>query len=317
MFATNWVRRKLSLLFHQIDNISVSDDCYYLVNMFDDIHAYFYESVLETYREYVGIKSSSQARPKELKRAAVNMASILYHLREQVPGELKKHRNALSQREPNYSLIGDIANVSKHKTIDRNSPRITDAENIFEAVVITQYRDDQGPYDHITKSVFATLDDKTTVDLHLVIVSVLNMWLEEFEQAGIIDHIQPFSLHSNRLPQRGEGLGNASITSIAGVRINQTFKFQKYNYETKNIELIDLTDWRFEGRIYERKYDITLNFVPKNNGSESPGLKMNLTLNGEQYNAIQECETDVKKMQLLAQIAQEQGKWPSSVLSGN
>ena len=278
--------------------------------MFDDIHAYFHENVLAAYSKYVRIKSSTQSKPRELLRATVGVASTLYHLREHMPDRFKKSRNELLQREPNYGLIGDIANVSKHRTIDRNDPRITKAENIFEAVVITEYQDDQGPYNHVAKSTFATLNDGTAVDLHIIIVSVLNMWLEEFEQAGIVDNVKSFPIYHERLPQRGES-SSPNVSSIAGVRISQTFKFQKYNYTTDTIDAVDFTDRKVEGFIYQRQYNVTLKVMPKP-GSDAAELNVDLILDGEQYDIMQKCKTDIQKMKLLTRIAQEQGKLPLS-----
>ena len=160
--------------------------------MFHDLKAYFYYNVLSAYSELSKRKKSTKfGRSLDL-RNALNLSTILFHLREHLNENLRNNTKYYINICPDYKIIGDVANASKHRRLTHGKPLLSNAENIYEQVLSTEYRDNQGAFTHIEKSVFIKLDNGVERDLFEIITNVLNMWIREFENHGIIDHIEPF-----------------------------------------------------------------------------------------------------------------------------
>src|SRR5262245_11609619 len=92
--------------------------------MFDDLATYFFENVVRSFEEYLDIKNSGRVGRSRDIRAAVNAAAPLYHLREHLPPSLALSHASVSNHCPDYSLLGDIVNASKHFLLTRGSPQL-------------------------------------------------------------------------------------------------------------------------------------------------------------------------------------------------
>lgn len=272
--------------------------------MFDDINAYFHENILDTYVKYVKVKNSHKAGISNDIRSALNTASALYHLREHLPKDKQKTRVELSMICSDYNLIGDIVNVSKHKTIKNNHPQITKAENIYEQIVITEYKDKDGEYRHIEKSVLVLLDNSVERDLFEIITNVLNMWLDELFNLGLIKKIKPFEIKNAKIPKRRKNADKLSWSIISGVRLHQRYKLQKYNYDKCIIEPIDLTGVHAKFSIFKPLYTLVLSVMDNKTGKE---INLEIIVDEKQKKDIMKIKSDGERMTAFIKLAKEQG----------
>lgn len=63
---------------------------------------------------------------------------------------------------PDYALLRDVVNASKHRHLTRGGEQIVSADSIRELLVVTTYQDEQGEYRNAAKSIEITLIDGTT-----------------------------------------------------------------------------------------------------------------------------------------------------------
>ncbi|MCB9325777.1 MAG: hypothetical protein H6571_18715 [Lewinellaceae bacterium] len=236
--------------------------------MFDDFETYFVENIILPYGEYLKYKRSIKAGNSLLLRATTDYCQKLYHLREHVPEFSTFDLNYLFSICPDYKLVKDVSNVIKHKKITKYVPQISSAEKIFEITINTIYEDNQGEFNHIENAVFAELKDGIEKDLHIVIINVLNMWITELTKRNLIRSGYKKRRISNQMPKRTKNSGRHNIVVTKGIRINKKMKFQRYNYERKIIEPVDLSGASVNLRIYKQLYDVTLSLKNHENGDK-------------------------------------------------
>jgi len=275
--------------------------------MFKNLQAYFNLNILESYKDYIKTKDSATTGKFVDLRQIINLATVLYHFREHFPNDIKKTEKEISQNCPDYSLLGNIANASKHKTITKHNPQISSAENIYEVVYSTTYKDKKGEYQHIEKKVLAKLDDGSERDLFEIITNVLNMWLLELECLGIIKHIEPFVAISNKIPRRTKNSGKLDFlpTQVGETFYGQNFRLQRYNYERGIIEPIDLTNTSVEMNISKPKSPYYISFYCTNNKGEKLYFEIDVDDDQEkQYNRLSKEE----QFKFCLKLAEAQGK---------
>lgn len=222
--------------------------------MFDDLCAYLNENVWESYQAFVEARKSRTAGKSRDLRLAINTATALYHFREHFPKAKRKRRSELAKICPDYDLLGDIVNASKHGQLTQGMPRLDDAESIYELHTSTMYRDELGEYWHAEKSVYARLNDGSERDLYEVLTSVLNMWLVELHSIGAIPYTVPRPIERKiGIPPRSSDTGPAplDLEILQGVRFTHRIRLQKYNYETNQIEPFDLAGGQVKFRMYK------------------------------------------------------------------
>ncbi len=114
--------------------------------MFDDLAAYFYENVALAFTTYRDIRNDRvHGRSKDL-RAALVAAAALFHFHEHIPAPRKETRAAIAAKCPDFDLLGDIVNASKHRDLTQGNPRVNSAEDIYEQVVLASFEDAEGEY---------------------------------------------------------------------------------------------------------------------------------------------------------------------------
>jgi len=271
--------------------------------MFDDFKAYFQENIISSYLDYIKVKNSKKAGISNDLKSATNAATNLYHLREHLPSSVSKTRSELSLICPDYDLLGDIVNATKHKKIKNNNPQVSDAKNIFEQIVVTEYQDKLGPFSHKEKCVIVKLNDGTERDLFEILTNVINMWLKVLNKANLIDSVKQFSLKPKRLPRRSKQNQKLDLQLIKGIRFRQVYKMQKYNYSTGQAEPIDLSDKKFEMRIYKPQFDVSMELTD-NNGEK---IKLDIQVDKIQKRKLESLKTDQSRLRLFMKMAKEQG----------
>ncbi|WP_133300279.1 hypothetical protein [Paraburkholderia lacunae] len=215
--------------------------------MFDDLAAYFYENVVQSFDEYRDAKASGVAGRSNDIRKALIAASALFHLREHLPSGCKMSRFKAERRCPEYGLLADIANASKHRKLTADTPHgralVRSAADLTEEIVVTQYSDEEGEYRHVEKRVIAKLIDGTTQDVLDTLTEVMNFWQTYLHEKGIIAKRKIYVSDSSRQPKsRAEANnGNLGLIITAGLRFAESVRLQRYNYATSGVEPVDLT----------------------------------------------------------------------------
>lgn len=221
--------------------------------MFDGTHNFFVESVLANYEEYVQERQTPRTGKSNDLRLAVNAVTSLYHMREHMPPSYTKTRCDLATTCLDYDLLGDIANACKHGVLDSNRrvPLVASADALSEVVVITEYEDDQGPFHMSTKTIEVSLADGTTRELGEVLHNVLNMWIGELHDLGILPMTQrqpPSAPPLSR--QNANGAATLALTLRQGERFTQKVILKKYDYKRGEALPVDLTGFSAQLQIY-------------------------------------------------------------------
>lgn len=273
--------------------------------MFDDLAAFFYENVVAAYTEYAETRQADSAGRSVDLRMALNAATSLYHLREHVPNSERKTRKQLAQKCPDYDLLGDVVNAAKHKRLTRGNPEITTAENIYEEIVITEYRDDKGPYRRATKQVTVELDDGSKRDLFVILTNVINLWADDLHDLGVLSKRPWFTLPSQEIPPRTseDEAANLGLEVTRGVRFHPRFRLQRYNYDTGETEPIDLSDSKVKFSVYKPSYsaDVTLDL------ETGESVTRTIDLSDKEALVLSELETDAEKQSFLMECLEERG----------
>lgn len=275
--------------------------------MFDNLHSHFFEGVIGSYSAYLKVKKGPEFGASKDLRAALNAAVALYHFREFIPDAHRKGRGQLSLICPDYPLLGDIVNATKHKIITQNSPQISSAENVFEKVLITAYKDDQGEYPDMEKQVIARLDNGTERDVAEILHNVLNMWIDELLAIGVLSDRPLIEKHSKdaSLPKSRDEARPLNIVIIAGLRFKLEFGLRRYNYETGRIEPVPIkADDNVIFSVYEHPgYEIEMQRVnPETGIKETKTFKVK----GEKATAFEQLKTDEERQKFLMRLAIEE-----------
>jgi hypothetical protein len=209
--------------------------------MYDDVAALFHEDVLTAFIIYLDTRKNGVAGKSQDLRTAVDAATALYHFREHMPAPLRKTWQQVVNQCPDFQLLGDVVNASKHNVLTRGAPQVLSAEQIRECIVSTEYEDESGTYRHTEKKVFVVLAGGAERDLLEILISVMNFWLHELAAFGIIPAEPGYSTPRPAEPRPRSECSQLGLEMVQGWRFKQEFRFQKYNYELKQIEPIDLS----------------------------------------------------------------------------
>jgi hypothetical protein len=213
--------------------------------MFDDFRSYFYQSVVTSFEEYQLVKSASPTgRNQDLQKAMV-AASALFHLREHLPPSSSLNRTSVENLCSDYGLLGDIVNASKHGEISGSTPHgapmITSATHLEEVNVITEYEDEKGIYEFYETVVNARLVNGTRRNVQEVMTNVMNFWQNHLHSLGIISRSRQYPLNHEPKSRAECEKSSRSLEIVPGLRLQQAYEFNRYNYTTHSIEPIDMT----------------------------------------------------------------------------
>lgn len=268
--------------------------------MFENVKRYFDENVLREYLEYVQQRKINKIGfSKDLRKGLIS-AQSLYHFREHLPVGLDITFKKLTQICPNYSLLANIVNVSKHSTIDRGSPQINEARNIREEIFNTTYKDKKGEFQHIQKEVIVKLDSGKEIILYELLTEVINMWLNLLKEKGVLKKIPQYNYKPSRLPRRNKKSGVLDIDT-SPMFYGTTTRMLRYNYNTRKVEPMDLTGAEFFFKAYAHPVILTLTH-PK---IKEP-ISIELILDDKQFKRIESLDKRKAMFELL-KIADSKG----------
>lgn len=272
--------------------------------MFDSLEALFLESALTAYNEFSkSIKSDTVGQSSDL-RLAMNAATALYHFREHVSPASRKTRSALASICPDYDLLGDIVNAGKHREVTRGTPRVKSAADIQEVIVMTEYKDANGPYQRERKTVEVALVDGSTRELKDILRAVLDMWIAELKAMGLLPQLQPAAAPIDvGIPPRQTPSGAGAMNFVArkGERFRVQYRRQKYNYVTGQAEPIDITGHHYIMNIY-RPAGLELELVMTHNET-GQRIERTVKLSDEEAAAYRALTTDADRARFGNEIA--------------
>lgn len=268
----------------------------------DELAAYFYEHILLPLVRYEGIKHDGEMGSDRDVRAALDVATSLYHLREHIPAPHQKSRQAIAAFCRDYDLLGDVVNATKHADLNRGAPQISSADDISQLHVVTRFTDEHGEYVHEEKRVVVKLRNGTERDLFDVLINVHDFWVQELESIGAKPAKKTFSNPSTGLVLR-ENAKQIRLQITQGVRWQHTFRLQQYNYDEQIIEPVDLSNR--ENIIFTLReppsYDIELR------SSTGVVLTRKLQLTPDQAQALDAMKSEEDRNAYLFQLAQDHG----------
>lgn len=273
--------------------------------MFDDIAALFQDNVVDSFTDYLESRRIGKAGRSRDLRSAISAATALYHFREHLPSTYSKTWADIVRQCPDYSLLGDVVNASKHREITRGNPQIDSAEQIEERLIITEYQDEQGMYRHIDKQVILKLTSGIERDLLDVLINVMNFWQVELAALGLIPTRASYAMPLDPQPRsRAEcNHGLLDLDAVAGVRFKQSFCLQKYNSDTGQVEPVNLTGSTFEFRVYKRRYNVDISWKDDRTGQV---LNRTISLSEEERQQFMRQQLDHDKQQYLTSLPQAQ-----------
>ena len=234
----------------------------------------------------------------------------MFHFLEHMPDPHRKTRTALAAICPDFDLIGDITNVSKHAEIDRNNPQITKAEHIYEQVIITEYQDDEGSYRISEKTVIAKLDDGTERHVEDILTNVINMWIDELSTANLISGIEHFPLRdTSGIPLRiaSDEAAPLDLVMTQGLGTSIRVQLKKYNYDTGTSEPVDLSGSSLSSNLYKQgkpSTTIDITFTNPDNGDEH---KLSIDLTPDEVVGLQELKSDKDRSEFVFGLAEQRG----------
>lgn len=273
--------------------------------MFDDFEAYFHENVWSSFQDYAKARKKIKARKSEDLRLALISASALFHLREHLPAKKSQSYAALVHRCPDYELLGDVVNASKHRTLThRKNPLIKGAQNISEQIVCTVYADELGEYRHVEKNIFIQLKDGTEQELFSVLVHMMNMWLKRLNELGLIKKINPVDVHPKRIPRRTKNWGKMDLVITRGLRFASKIRMQKFKYSTGKTEPVDLTGSELSMRIYQPRYTLQVSATDPHRGKE---ITFDVSLSSQEKKKLEGLKTEQEKVAYMLTLAEAQG----------
>lgn len=278
--------------------------------MFDDVKTLFFENIIPEYRAYIRVKKEDAAGTSRDISTVLSAARSLFHFREHVPEPRRKTRSALAISCPDYGLIGDISNVSKHGTISRYNPKITDAQNIYELLVVTEYCDSDGPYRIAEKTVVAELIDGTRRNIEDILTNVINMWIDELVDTNLIDLIDHFPERDTSIIPPREALGESAplgINFIPGLRFKMCVQMMKYDYDVGKPKPVDLSGSSASMKIFDQRqinHAVDITFSHPTNGKKH---EISVELSSEEYVKLQKFKTDEERTEFVFDLATRHG----------
>jgi len=220
--------------------------------MFVNARKYYVENVLPSYQDFIEHRESNDWGENQLLRKGIVAATSLFHLREHIPTNIQPSKANLKSQYPDYRLIADIANVSKHHELTCNNPQISNASQIYESLRLIEFTDKQGEYVVPQLEVYVKLDNGTEIKLINILYNVMSIWLDVLDNLGIINQ-KPLEPLKNDFPISREEANKrrANLRIRQGEEYQWQFRIEKYNYNKRITESIDLTGKSIQFRIRE------------------------------------------------------------------
>jgi hypothetical protein len=157
----------------------------------DRIAAKFYHEVLTPFQ---AVESCKAIGDLSARRLVVNLSSTVFHFLEHLPDNIRPSTADWKRTNRSYKLLGDLANASKHGSIDRHCPEIERSEDIYECIVITQYVEGETLlYEDLYATVNAVTTDRGVIDAITLLREVINLLGAYLHRHAILDQYEPLT----------------------------------------------------------------------------------------------------------------------------
>jgi hypothetical protein len=265
--------------------------------LFDDLASLFVHNVASAYEDYVAVRDGNASGRSRHIHTALELANALYHFREHLPQQYAKTRAQVVADSPDYRLVADVTNVTKHRLLTRSTsegpPLVNSAEDIEERTILTQYEDDQGEYTDARTTVFVDCSDGITRNLDTALTNVLNYWGGELKRWGILDYVPrvlPKPPGAQFIPRSEARAFNLEM--IKGLRWKQTWQLMKFDVSKGRSESVDLSGSKIEFKIYKPRYSVDIVATPPGGGEP---ISCSIDLTEEQSFALHALKTDAER----------------------
>lgn len=144
---------------------------------------------------------------------------------------------------PEFALIANVTNASKHHTLHRGKPKFRDVSAIDEIVMATEYVGDGAPYTDCFTRVLVELADGSKADLDVAITEVLNYWSNLLSVAGYFKYSArtlPPSITRKRV--RRQEARQINFELVRSIDFEAKMVFTRYDLEKDAYVGCDLTD---------------------------------------------------------------------------
>ena len=269
--------------------------------MFDDLTAYYHENVVASYAAYRDLNKDGVAGRSRDLREALTAANALFHFREHLPN-VAPTRKQIEQLCPDYALLGDVVNASKHKSLTGNTPHgvplVNNAENLGERILLIEYEDEEGVYRYSAKTVVVNLIDGTERNILEILTNVINFWEQHLTSLGTISEARVFNFEPPfRARTRAECEGNRlDFELVQGHRFRQSMQMLRFNNTTGQAEPMDLTGSEVNFRIYKPKFDVDVSLTHDATGKE---FKKTITLSEFDSQELSKLTSDSEKQEFV------------------
>lgn len=273
--------------------------------MFHDLHTHFVEDLVLQYNEYNQLRKTREKSHNSLLRKSLSLATSLYHFNEHLPKE-NQHRKKMMYREcPDYEILRDVVNLSKHREITYYTPIVAAATDIYECLVIAEFEDEEGPFGDGFKAVFVKLVDGNERDLHDVIVNVMNFWITKLLQMEVLEKFSLIPQPTVKVPTRIEADEDFDLGAIQGLPYDLKIKIMKYNYSSGKLEPYPKKIKKAEFNSYEKRtYSFTFTL------DDNRKIEFDLDLYPEEESLFKKFSSDHDMMQYAMHLAHEKNVIP-------
>jgi hypothetical protein len=269
-----------------------------------EVAAYFYENVLGAYKEYVKSRKSPEVGTGRDLAAAQNAAVAISHFKDQLSGDLTLEYEDITAQCPDYALTRDVADIAKHRNLDRLSAQLRTPDAIQEIIVVTTYEDAFGEYHNWIKDIELRLPNGTTRELSEVMTNGINFWCRHL--AG--HNVSPTFLELPSLspveppPRSGCRTSGPNINIVRGLRFKGlVFHLRRYNYSTGRVEPMDLTGMKVKAQAYTPTHELDHVIQNKSTGEQ---LRRTIALNPDQSNEFDALKSDEERRNYLSELPQ-------------
>ena len=272
--------------------------------MLTDPRKFFVENVIPSYQDFIAHRKSNDWGENQLLRKGLIASTAIFHFREHIPEDIRPSKTSLRSQYPEYGLIGDISNVSKHHSITRDSPQISNASQIKEELRLIAFSDELGEYFFPQLEVYVELDNGTELKLVDILYDGMKMCCSVLSDLGIFDPAIPESPNIEKIISREEASKRKAEMQIrSGEEYKFIFRFEKYNYDKNIFEPKDMTGNNFQFTIYDLPKHIPINLIFQNPlGADIISIDMDVPLSEIQASQYIQLGNSKEKNEFLNNI---------------
>jgi len=265
-----------------------------------DIALYFYDQVITPYTQFIKCRNSPEIGGGRDLRTALNAAVAIYHFREQLADTFSPSYENVAQC-PDYALTRDVADIAKHRELDRRSAQLRGADGIQEMLVTTIYKDGLGEYCNSVKEFKLHLINGASRDLSEVLTNSINFWCRYLAEQKVTPTFPKFSMPNAVGPlPRAKCQSNANISIIKGLKFGGAIiQLQRYNDSTGQVEPMDLTGYKPIARAFVPRHEFVIGLRNDSTGEE---FRETISLNPNQSNEFDALTSDEERQNYLSKL---------------